>query len=287
MRIILSLIFIFACVFGGFVVAGGNLAIAWQPAEVVMIFGAGLGALFFGNPRYMLKKIAKHAKLAFKPRNEVTEREYYLELMAVMQSLIVGVKKNGIKSLDEHIDSPESSSMFLSYPLVLERKEIVTFLADGLRMSAMGSIKPHEFEALLETETNTILENNLHPASAVKHVGDALPGYGIMAAVLGIVITMASIDGTIAQIGMLISIALMGTFMGIFGCYCIVGPLGSAMQNRQERDIVAYHVVRMTLTAYVSNKSVVQSIDAGRRMLPFDLKPDFSEMETWLDNQDV
>ncbi|MDD1781869.1 flagellar motor stator protein MotA [Enterovibrio sp. ZSDZ35] len=284
MQKLLGALIILGGVFGGYVMAGGKLGAIWQPAEFIIIIGAALGSLIIGNPSHVLKEMrAQFVRVLRRPQNE---REYYMELMALLQSLLETIRNGGFKSLDSHIENPTESSIFHRYPLVAKDYRLVAFITDNLRLMAMGQMSPHELEGLLEQEIDAIETDLLLPAKSLQRTAEALPGFGILAAVGGIIITMSAIDGSIAMIGYHVAAALVGTFLGIFGCYCCLDPASNAMAQRVKREMSAYECVRATLVAYVAKKPTLLAIDAGRKHIQLDIKPTFNQMEQWLAEQE-
>lgn len=263
MQKFLGAIIVLMCVFGGYVWAGGSLTAIWQPAEFLIIAGAALGSLIIGNPPQVLKEMRRQLRMILsQPKNE---QAYYMELMAVLQVLLETVRSGGFKSLDKHIENPEQSPIFARYPLVARDYRLVSFITDNLRLMAMGQMSPHELEGLLEQEIDAIQTDLLLPSRSMQRTAEALPGFGILAAVGGIIITMQAIDGSIALIGYHVAAALVGTFIGIFGCYCCLDPASNAMAQRVKRDMSAFECVRATLVAYVAKKPTLLAIDAGRK----------------------
>lgn len=284
MQKLFGAIIILGGVFGGYVMAGGKLGAIWQPAEFLIIIGAAVGSLIVGNPPQVLKEMrVQFVRVLRRPRNE---REYYLELMALLQLLLETVRSGGYKSLDRHIENPAESPIFNKFPLVSADYRLVSFITDNLRLMAMGQMSPHELEGLLEQEIDAIETDLLLPSRSMQRVAEALPGFGILAAVGGIIITMSAIDGSIAMIGYHVAAALVGTFLGIFGCYCCFDPASNAMAQRVKRDMTAYECVRATLVAYIAKKPTLLAIDAGRKHIQLDIKPTFNQMEKWLAEQE-
>ncbi|ARV75047.1 flagellar motor stator protein MotA [Vibrio campbellii] len=272
------------CVFGGYIWAGGKLGAIWQPAEFLIIVGAAAGSLIIGNPPQVLKEMRQQISATISgPRQEY---EYYMELMALLNNLLETARGRGFKFLDSHIESPEQSSIFLAYPQISGDHRLISFITDNLRLMAMGQMSPHELEGLLEQEIEAIQTEMLLPSRSMQRTAEALPGFGILAAVGGIIITMQAIDGSIALIGYHVAAALVGTFIGIFGCYCCLDPLSNAMAQRVRRNMTAFECVRATLVAYVAKKPTLLAIDAGRKHIQLDIKPTFNQMEKWLAEQE-
>ncbi|GAL22609.1 flagellar motor stator protein MotA [Vibrio maritimus] len=277
-------IIILMCVFGGYVWAGGSLMAIWQPAEMLIIVGATLGSLIIGNPPQVLKEMRSQLRAIVSPPKD--EREFYMELMALLQVLLETVRSGGFKALDKHIENPEQSDIFARYPRVSRDYRLVSFITDNLRLMAMGQMSPHELEGLLEQEIEAIEADYMQPARSMQRTAEAMPGFGILAAVGGIIITMSAIDGSIAMIGYHVAAALVGTFIGIFGCYCCLDPASNAMAQRVKRNMSAFDCTRATLVAYVAKKPTLLAIDAGRKHIQLDIKPTFNQMEVWLAEQE-
>ncbi|MDX1301086.1 flagellar motor stator protein MotA [Photobacterium sp.] len=284
MQKFIGAIVIILCVFGGYVWAGGDLVAIWQPAEMLIIAGATIGSTIIGNPPHVLKEMRGQFRRILSTRND--EQVYYMELMALLQILLETIRSSGFKALDRHIEDPQNSELFNRFPQLIQDHHIVSFITDNLRLMAMGQMSPYELEGLLEQEIMAIEEDLLLPSRSMQRTSEALPGFGILAAVMGIIITMQSIDGSIALIGYHVAAALVGTFLGIFGCYCILDPASNAMAQRVKRDMSAFECVRATLVAYVAKKPTLLAIDAGRKHIQLDIKPSFNEMEKWLAEQE-
>lgn len=192
------------------------------------------------------------------------------------------MQDGGLKVLDEHIESPENSALFQKYPLMLRDNALVTFISDNFRLMAMGKINEHELEGILEQELGAMEENLLQPSRSLQRTAEAMPGFGICAAVLGIIITMQSIDGSIAVIGVKVAAALVGTFLGVFFCYCLMDPVANAMEQRTKKQIAVLECVRTVLVNHVAGKPTLLAVDAGRKMLPMDTKPTFATLDGWV-----
>lgn len=273
-------IIIIACVLGGYVMGHGELAMLWQPAEVIIILGAGLGSLIVGNPKEVLHEMLVQLKAVFvyKRRGE----EFQRQLLMMLYELLEMVEAGGLKVLDAHIEEPEQSDLFIKYPLILAEKNLMFFVADNFRLMAMGKISSHELEGFLEQELEAMEHNLLQPARSLHNIGESMPGFGILAAIMGIVITMGNISGSVAEIGGHVAAALVGTFLGIFMCYCLMEPLSNAMSQRIKTELSALECVRTTLVAHVAGKPTLLAVDAGRKLIEQDVKPTFKRLETWV-----
>lgn len=280
MQKIIGLGLVAVCVLGGFVLARGKLIALWQPAEMIIILGAGLGALIIGNSAEVLKETWRQLKAIMGSRKG--EAELYPELLKMMYEILERIRLKGLKSLDIDIESPDESELFERYPQVRQQPLLMSFITDNLRMLGMGRISAHEFEAMLEQEIGAMESDLLKPSRAMHRIGDAMPGFGILAAVGGIIITMQHLDGPLASIGVHVAAALVGTFIGIFCCYCLLEPIGSAMSEWVGRRITQLECVRAVLVAHASGKIPLLAVDAGRKVLEIDIKPSFASMEAWL-----
>ncbi|MEE2024048.1 MULTISPECIES: flagellar motor stator protein MotA [Alkalimonas] len=283
MQRILGFAIVLGAVVGGYMFAGGNVATLWQPAEFLIIFGAGFGALIVGNSGYVLKEMWSQVRSQFiKQKNSA---DLYRELLLLMHTLLDLAKSKGLRELDEHVENPSTSSVFLAYPLVLENEDLVVFVCDNLRLMSMGKLTAHDFDSLLEQEIYTIEQQKLKPSSAMGVIAEAMPGFGILAAVGGIIITMQHLDGPLSSIGYHVAAALVGTFIGIFGCYCFMAPLSAAMEQYVKKQIALLECVRAILVAHAKGHVAIVATDSGRRMINEEQKPSFTTMEQWINDR--
>ncbi len=280
MQKVIGALIIVACVLGGYAMANGDMRVLWQPAEVVIILGAGIGSLIVGNPKEVLLEMCSQIKgvFIFKRRGEEFQRQLLMLLYELLEMVDVG----GLKVLDAHIEEPDQSELFGKYPLILQEKNLMAFIADNFRLMAMGKISAHELEGFLEQELDAMEHALLLPSRSLHKVGEAMPGFGILAAIMGIIITMGSIGGSVAEIGAHVAAALVGTFLGIFFCYCLMDPLSNAMAQRIKTELSALECVRTTLVAHVAGKPTLLAVDAGRKLIEQDVKPAFKQLETWV-----
>ena len=280
MQKLLGLGIIILCVFGGFVLASGRLIALWQPAELIIIFGAGMGAMVLAHPKTVLLDLKNQLVALF---GKKTDRSATMkELLSVMHALLEMVRKQGMKAIDEHVESWQQSSFFLQYPKVHSDPVLIQFITDNFRMLSMGKITAHELEAILEQEIESLEEDLLKPSEAMHTTGEAMPGFGILAAVMGIIITMSKLDGPLMAIGLHVGAALVGTFIGIFMCYCLFEPLSNALATRVSHKIKLLECVKSIMVSHVSGKSPILAVDAGRKLIDREAKPSFIEMEKWL-----
>ncbi|WP_158784538.1 flagellar motor stator protein MotA [Pantoea sp. BAV 3049] len=280
MQKLLGLIIVLGCVVGGFLESGGRLASFWQPGELIIILGAGAGAMVIANPAHVLKAMWRQIKSAV--RKDEQGGAFQQQLLLMMYELLELVQDGGLKALDEHIEVPENSSLFQKYPLILKDKGFITFISDNFRLMAMGKINEHEMEGILESEIEALEEELMVPSRSLQRTAEAMPGFGICAAVLGIIITMQSIDGSIALIGLKVAAALVGTFLGVFFCYCLMDPLANAMEQCMKKRMTVFVCIRTVLVNHVAGKPTLLAVDAGRKMLPLESKPTFATLDSWV-----
>lgn len=283
MQKILGFVMVLGAVVGGFMFAGGNVATLWQPAEFVIIFGAGIGALVVGNSSYVLKEMLSQLKGLF--TTDKKSAELYRELLLLMYQLLDLAKTKGLRALDEHVETPETSAIFLAYPMVSQNKSLVNFVCDNFRLMSMAKINAHDFDAMLEQEIYTIEQQRLKPSSALATIAEAMPGFGILAAIGGIIITMQHLDGPLSNIGYLVAVALVGTFLGIFACYCLFAPLASAMEQNVKKKIALLECVRAILVSHAKGHVAIVATDSGRKLINEEIKPSFTSMEEWINNK--
>jgi chemotaxis protein MotA len=272
---------VIACVVGSFLVEGGSVMLLWHPAEVVTICGAALGAFVISNPIKIVKKSFGSAiGLVKGPKYK---REDYVDLLKLLYDILVKIRKSGMLAIEADIEKPHDSKLFSEYPRIVGDHHMVEFITDCLRLIIGGNLDPHELESLLDYELETHHHEAEGPAHAIQKVADALPGFGIVAAVLGIVNTMASIDGaSSAEIGEKVGAALVGTFLGILVAYGIVGPIASAVEHRVHEESKVFDVVKMALVASVRGYAPPVAVEFARKLLWSDVRPTFGDLEAHL-----
>ncbi|WP_067515233.1 flagellar motor stator protein MotA [Endozoicomonas ascidiicola] len=280
----IGLLILLGSIFGGFLIAGGEMAAIWQPAEILMIAGGAFGAFLIANPMVIVKATGRH--LMYMAKGTGFNRAYFDELLSLMYALFeMARKKGGNKILEEHIESPDTSDVFKKYPLVLKTPHIYGFIVENLRLSLVDGVTPKEYEHLIEQEIGSREHEMMRPAMALQTVADALPGFGILAAVLGIVITMASINGPMDQIGASIAAALTGTFLGVFFAYGLVAPAATAIGHSTNDELQAFDCIKVALASYKSGFPPIVAVDSGRKILYGDCRPTSTELEKMLENQ--
>ncbi len=280
MLILIGFLVVILSVVGGYVASHGKIAALWQPFELVIIGGAAFGAFLVSTPLKTVKETFSAAIGTLKgPRYQ---RQDYLDVLSLLYELLNKARREGFMSLEEHVENPGNSPLFANYPKVMADHHLLDFITDCLRLMIGSNIEPHELEPLLELELEKHHHEVMAPSHALTKVADGLPGFGIVAAVLGIVITMGSIGGDIAEVGGHVAAALVGTFLGILLAYGFVGPLATAMEARAEQDSRIYESVKTALLACLRGYNPKIALEFARKTVPSNLRPGFSEFEQHL-----
>jgi chemotaxis protein MotA len=280
MLVLVGAFVVLACVLGGFVLSHGQILALWQPYELLIIGGGALGAFLSANPPKVVKAALSDAIGLLK--GPKYKKQDYVDLLSMLYDLFSLIRQEGLLGLEEHIEDPQSSSLFSAYPRLLREHHLIEFTTDCLRLMVGGSMNPHELEQLLEVELETHHHEAVAPALAVTKMADALPGFGIVAAVLGIVTTRGQLDGDTSRIGMHIAGALVGTFLGILLCYGFIGPLGAAMENRVQEDGKAFECVKIALLANLRGYNPKVAVEFARKSLSNNARPRFQDLEDHL-----
>ena len=277
MLVIIGYIVVCACVFGGFAMAGGHMASLWQPIELLMIGGAAVGAFFVGNTMKSVKATAKALPTVFKGSHYT--RDMYMELMALQFDVLSKVRKEGLMSIEGDIEAPEASPLFSKYPAVLADHHIIEFMTDYLRLMVSGNMDAMQIENLMDNEIETHHHEGAIPAHCIAKIGDGLPAFGIVAAVMGVVHTMESVGLPPAELGILIAKALVGTFLGILLAYAFVSPLASVLEQKLEESTKMFQCVKVTLLASLNGYAPALAVEFGRKVLYSTERPTFAELE--------
>lgn len=277
MLVLIGYFIVFACVFGGFVVSGGQLGALWQPAEILIIGGAGVGAFVVGNNGKAIRATMKSFPRLF--RGSKYNKEMYMDLMALMYLLLTKGRQNGMMSLESDIEDPASSQIFSAYPRLLEDKQLMDFIVDYLRLMISGNMNAFEIEALMDEEIETCESEDEIPASSLNQVGDAFPAFGIVAAVMGVVNALAAADRPAAELGALIAHAMVGTFLGILLAYGFILPLAALLRQKSSENIKMMQCIKVTLLSSIHGYAPQISVEFGRKTLYSTERPSFTELE--------
>jgi chemotaxis protein MotA len=277
MKFLIGVVVVFACVFGGYVAAGGHMDVIWQPLEFVIIFGAAIGAFVIGNPGTVLKGTLKSMGKLLK--GPTYKKAAYLELLSLMYAIFKLAKTKGMLALESHVEKPEESTLFQQFPIFYKDHHAVEFLRDYLRLMTLGTENPHEIESIMDQELETHHHETAQISGAVQGMADGLPALGIVAAVLGVIHTMGSITEPPAVLGHLIGAALVGTFMGVFVAYGFVGPMASSLKAAFDAESKYYQCMKAGLIAHLQGYAPAVSVEFARKALLSDVRPDFYEVE--------
>ncbi len=275
---IIGIVVVFVMVFGGYLAAGGKMAIVLKslPYELAIIGGAGIGAFLISNDLNAVKQTAKDIGKVFKgPKWKPAD---YRDLLCLLFALIRLVRQDPV-AVEQHIEDPQNSSIFAPYPRILQDGEAVDLICDTLRSASMNYDDPHQVEEVLEKRTEANFHHAMHSSHALQTVADGLPALGIVAAVLGVIKTMGSIDQPPEILGKLIGGALVGTFLGVFLAYGLVGPFAARLKTVVEEDSHFYQLIREVLVANLHSHAAAICIEVGRQNTPAHIRPGFTELE--------
>lgn len=275
MFIIIGLIIVIASVLGGFAMVNGPMAMLLQPAELVIIFGSGFGAFIASNSSFSLKLCAKGMGRAF---SNGPSKSQYLEMLALLYGLFAKMQREGIISIEKDIEQPESSALFQRFPLMAKDKAACFFVGDTLRVY-LTTGNAGELDKLMGVDISTMHGEEMLPAHSITHMAESMPAMGIVAAVMGVIITMGSINEPPEVLGHHIGAALVGTFLGILLCYGIIGPFGAKLETIAEERHLFFRAIREAVGAAVRGSSPIVALEYGRRAIPLSFRPTFLEME--------
>lgn len=268
---------VFACVLAGFLMEKGKIAVLVQPAELLIIAGAATGTILTANPVHILKKIG--SRVAGVLKGTPFSKQRYIDTLKMLYDLLARARKEGAIAIENDVENPEKSTVFSRYPAFVKDKHARDFVCDTLRMAITGGVSAHDVDQMMELDMEVHHESSNQPINALTTVADALPGLGIVAAVLGVVVTMGALGGPPEEIGKKVAAALVGTFLGILLCYGVVGPLASNLAKETEEEHRYYHVLRVVMLAFIKGTSPIMAVELGRRTIPEQCRPTFAEVE--------
>jgi chemotaxis protein MotA len=274
---IVGIVLVFCAVIGGFLMEKGHLAVLLQPAELLIIAGASIGTLLVANPMHILKGIA--AGLMGIMKGSRFGKQRYLNTLKMMYQFLNKVRKEGLLAVEMDVEKPAESALFKNFPDFMADHESLNFLCDTLRTAITGGVEPFDMDQMMELDMEVHHHAATQPIDALSTVADALPGLGIVAAVLGVVITMGALGGPPEEIGEKVAAALVGTFLGILLCYGVVGPLSANMRKSADEQNEYLHVLRVLLLSFLKGSAPMIAIEMGRRAIPAHVRPSFDEME--------
>ena len=281
---------VFVCTFGGMLITMGfdvpkfmkimTLILTALPGEIVIILGCAVCAFLIGNSSEVVKGTLGYFKALGKP--QAYSKEDYVELLSMLFTVFKLARTKGWLALETHIENPHESDLFGQFPKFQHNHHAIVFLCDYLRIISLGNENPFELEALMDQELETIEHHEGHPGHAMQHMADGIPALGIVAAVLGVIKTMASIDSPPSVLGKMIGGALVGTFLGVWLAYGIVGPIASAMTARAETEITYYKCIKIGIIAFLNGAAPQVAVEFARKFLPHEVQPTFLELEETL-----
>lgn len=274
---IVGIVLVFCAVIGGFLMEKGHIAVLVQPAELLIIAGASMGTLLVANPMHILKGIV--AGLMGIMKGSRFNKQRYLNTLKMMYQFLNKVRKEGLLAVEMDVEKPAESTIFKNFPDFMADHESLSFLCDTLRTAITGGVEPFDMDQMMELDMEVHHHAAIQPIDALSTVADALPGLGIVAAVLGVVITMGALGGPPAEIGEKVAAALVGTFLGILLCYGVVGPLSANMRKTADDQNEYLHVLRVLLLSFLKGSAPMIAIEMGRRAIPGHVRPSFDEME--------
>ncbi len=277
MFVIIGIVVVFGAVLAGYLMEHGNIKVLIQPAELVIIGGAAIGTVLIANPLYILKAIAGGIAGVFGASK--FGKDKYLETMKMMYQLFGRARKEGLMALETDSDAPDKSPVFSQYPKFLKDHHALAFVCDTLRMAAGGGVEPFDVDQMMEMDMDVHHHEASQPIGALSTMADSLPGLGIVAAVLGVVITMGALGGPPEEIGHKVAAALVGTFLGILLCYGLIGPVAANMGKASEEEHAYYHVLRVALVSFMKGTPPTVAVEFARRAIPGHVRPSFQDVE--------
>ena len=277
MLVIVGYLIVVLSVFGGFMLAGGHLSALLQPIELLMIGGAAVGAFLVGNQLKAIKATLKALPKTLKGSSY--SKVMYMDLMALLYDVLAKVRKEGLMTIEADVEEPQKSALFSKYPRILAAHHVLEFITDYLRLMVGGNLNTFEIENLMDNEIETHHSEGEVPVHVIAKMGDAMPAFGIVAAVMGVVHTMASVGLPPAELGMLIANALVGTFLGILLAYGFVSPISSLLEQKLHEATKMLECVKVTLLASLNGYAPALAVEFGRKVLFTTERPSFAELE--------
>ena len=276
MYLLIGLIIVVVSVVAGYAMSHGEWGVLFQPAEFLIILGCGLGAFFGSQTKYTFSLIMKSLKRLFADPGSSKTR--YLETLAMLYALFTKMHREGVISIESDVERPESSPIFNKFPAIAKNTVLINFIGDTLRVY-LTTGDPADIDSLMKVDMQTIHEEGMLPAHSVSHMAESMPGMGIVACVLGVVLTMGKINEPPEVLGHHIGAALVGTFFGILCCYGLFGPMGSKLENYEAEEHFYFNAVKEAVSAAIRGATPLIAVEYGRRAIPYPFRPKFSEME--------
>lgn len=277
MFVIIGIVVVIVSVIGGYLMEHGNLSVLVQPAELLIIGGAALGGFLISNPLKVVSATVSSVLGIFS--SSPYKKEDYIEALTLLNGIFYKIRQQGLVSIESAVDAPAESPLFSQYPKVMKNRHAIYLISDTLRTVMTTTIAAHELEALIDTELETYYEEIILPSKSVNNIADALPGLGIVAAVLGIVLTMAKMKEPPEVLGQCVGAALVGTFLGVLLCYGFVGPIGKNLEHGVHDKMQYLNVIKVALISFLGGSAPKVAVEFGRRVIPSNEKPSFIEIE--------
>jgi chemotaxis protein MotA len=275
---IIGLIVVMGCVAGGYIMAHGNFSVLWQPAEFVIILGAAIGTFLVASPMQVIKLTMKGFGSAFKAK--APGKDEYLQLLRALYDLLTLAKHEGIIALESHANKPKESSIFTPYPFVVKNHHVLDFICDNVKTYAMAGMEPHEFESIMDIDMDAHHEEEMIAVGSINKLADSMPALGIVACVLGVVITMGALNEPPEVLGAHIGAALVGTFFGILMAYGFVAPFATNVEHQVRDQHTLLNVAKTAIMSFALGWAPALALEAARRAVPSSARPTFEELES-------
>ena len=273
---IIGIVVVFGCIVAGYLMEHGNLRVLIQPAELVIIAGAALGTVLVANPLHIIKKIIGGISGVF--TGSKFGKQVYIDTLKMMYDLLNKARKDGLMALEADVEEPQKSPVFSKNPAFLKNHHVCDFVCDSLRMAITG-VDAFDLDQMLDLDLEVHHHDAIEPTTALSTMADSLPGLGIVAAVLGVVITMGALGGPPEEIGHKVAAALVGTFLGILLCYGLVGPIAANMTKAAEEEHAYLYVLRVLMISFLKGTAPIMAVEVARRAVPGHVRPSFKELE--------
>ncbi len=277
MFIIIGAIVVMSCVIGGYVIHHGNLSVLFQPVEVLIIGGAAIGAFIIQSPPKILFLVLKNSMKIFTASGK--SKKEYIEILGLLNEIFSKMRKEGLIAIEADIETPDESGIFAKYPSVLKNHHALNFICDNLKVIISTNVSPNELDDVMEFEVEAHHHEALIPSHSINKIAEALPALGIVAAVMGVIITMGKINEPPAVLGYSIGAALVGTFLGVLLSYGFVGPIATNLEAIAEEELVSFKVIKIALVSFVGGAAPQVAVEFARRVIPSGDKPTFIELE--------
>lgn len=277
MFVIVGALIVTVSVIGGYLLEHGNLSVLFQPVELLIIGGAAIGGFLIASPIRVIKATIADVMGVFGQKSFT--KDDYVDVLMLLNGIFYKIRQQGLVSIESAVDDPEQSELFNKYPKIMKNRHTISLISDTLRTVMTTTIAAHELEALIDTEMETYEVEILQPSKAVNAIADSLPGLGIVAAVLGIVLTMAKMKEPPEVLGASVGAALVGTFLGVLLCYGFVGPLGRNLEQGAHEKMQYLSVIKVALISFLGGSAPKVAVEFGRRVIPENAKPSFVEVE--------